>query len=206
AALREAVAELDSYDWVVLTSPNGARRLLAELPDARALGGVSVAAIGPGTAAALAEGNVRADLVPERFVAESLLAALPSPPPDRTGRVLLARAAVARDVLPDGLRAAGWEVDVVEAYRTVPATPDPVGLDVAHLADVVTFTSSSTVTSFLEMTAGWLPPTVACIGPVTAATAREAGLDVDVEAEVHTVAGLVDALITWRGHDTKGPP
>lgn len=200
AALRAAVAELGSYDWVVVTSPNGARRLLAELPDARALGGVQVAAIGPGTAAALLEGNIRADLVPERFVAEALLEALPAPPKagERSGRILLARAAVARDVLPDGLRAAGWEVDVVEAYRTVAAEPDPVALDVAQLADVVSFTSSSTVTHFLALTAGWVPPTVACIGPVTAATAREAGLTVDVEAEVHTVPGLVDALVRWR--------
>jgi uroporphyrinogen III methyltransferase/synthase len=201
AALRGAVTGLGAYDWVVLTSPNGARRLLAELPDARALGGVQVAAIGPGTAAALLEGNIRADLVPERFVAESLLEALPAPPAggEGSGRILLARAAVALDVLPDGLRAAGWQVDVVEAYRTVPATPDPVTLDVAHTADVVSFTSSSTVTSFLELTGGWVPPAVACIGPVTAATAREAGLTVHVEAEVHTVEGLVDALVRWRG-------
>jgi uroporphyrinogen III methyltransferase/synthase len=199
AALAKAVSEVGTYDWVVLTSPNGARRLLAELPDARALGGVSVAAIGPGTAAALAEGNIQADLVPDRFVAESLLEALPAPRTagEGSGRILLARAAVARDVLPDGLRAAGWEVDVVEAYRTVPAQPEPTTLDVAHHADVVTFTSSSTVDHFLEVTAGWVPPTVACIGPVTAETARRHGLTVHVEAEVHTVAGLVDALVGW---------
>ena len=87
-------------------------------PDARAFGGAKVAAIGPGTAAALAAGNIRADLVPERFVAEALARRAARPGP---GRVLLARAEVARDVLPDGLRARGWEVDVVDAYRTVPA-------------------------------------------------------------------------------------
>lgn len=206
AALQSAVDHLGTYDWVVLTSPNGARRLLDALPDARALGGVSVAAIGPGTAAVLAGGNVRADLLPDRFVAESLLEALPAPPADRPGRVLLARAAVARDVLPDGLRSAGWEVDVVEAYRTLPAAPEPAALEAARSADLVTFTSSSTVASFLEMTSGWVPPTVACIGPVTAATARGAGLTVAVEAEEHTVTGLVDAIVAWRGHDTKGPP
>ncbi len=178
-----------------MTSANGARRVLAGLPDARALGGVAVAAIGPGTAAALADGNVRADLVPERYVAEGLLEAFPAPP-DGGGRVLLARAAVARDTLPEGLRAAGWDVDVVEAYRTVPATPDPAALDAAAAADIVTFTSSSTVTRFLEVAGpDRVPPLVACIGPVTSATAQDAGLTVDVEATDHTVPGLVAALV-----------
>jgi len=198
-ALHEALAEVQRYDWLVLTSANGAQRVLAGLPDARALGGVSVAAIGPGTAAALAEGNIRADLVPDRFVAESLLAAFPAPPSDG-GRVLLARAAVARDTLPDGLRAAGWDVDVVEAYRTVPARPAPALLDAAGAADIVTFTSSSTVTRFLEVAgADRVPPIVACIGPVTATTAREAGLTVTVEATEHTIPGLVQALVAHVG-------
>ena len=112
---------IHGYDWLVLTSANGARRFLADLRDARDLGGVEVAAIGPGTAEALLRGNVRADLVPDRFVAEALLDAFPAAPADRQGRVLLARAAVARDVLPDGLRARGWTVDVVDAYKTVAA-------------------------------------------------------------------------------------
>jgi uroporphyrinogen III methyltransferase/synthase len=194
-ALAEALAHVHDYDWLVLTSANGARRVLDALPDARALGGVSVAAIGPGTAAALAEGNIQADLVPDKYVAEGLLDAFPDPP-DGPGRILLARAAVARDTLPEGLRAAGWEVDVVEAYRTIPAAPSPDLLDAAGAADVVTFTSSSTVTRFLEVAgADRVPPLVACIGPITAATAREAGLEVDVEADEHTVPGLVAALV-----------
>ncbi len=194
-ALAEAVARLGEFEWLVVTSANGARRVLDALPDARALGGVSVAAIGPGTAATLAEGNIRADLVPEQYVAEGLLDAFPDPP-EGGGRVLLARAAIARDTLPDGLRDRGWTVEVVEAYRTLPAAPGAERLDAAGAADVVTFTSSSTVTRYLEV-AGLdrVPPLVACIGPVTAATAREAGLHVDIEASEHTVPGLVAALV-----------
>ena len=127
AARRAAAARVGSYDWLVLTSVNGVDRFFAEIPDSRALGGVKVAAIGRGTADALRRYRVVADLVPEEFVAESLLDAMPAGPTDRTGRVLLARAAVARDVLPEGLRARGWEVDVVEAYRTVPAATDRRG-------------------------------------------------------------------------------
>jgi uroporphyrinogen III methyltransferase/synthase len=203
AALAAAVDQISTYDWVVVTSANGARRLLGALPDARALGGVSVAAVGPGTAAVLAEGNIRADLVPEQYVAEGLLQEFPAPPAEG-GRVLLARAAVARDVLPDGLRAAGWEVDVVEAYRTVPAEPDPVTADVASTADVVTFTSSSAVEHYLEVMAGWVPPVVACIGPVTADTARRHGLTVTVEAPEHTAQGLVAALVAWADAEDSG--
>jgi uroporphyrinogen-III synthase len=110
--------------------------------------------------------------------------------------VLLPRAAVARDVLPAGLRAKGWQVDVVVAYRTVPARPSAAALEAARRADAICFTSSSTVTNYLAVAgADAVPPLVACIGPITAATARDAGLTVDVVAEVHTTAGLVDALV-----------
>lgn len=194
AALQRAAARLGTYDWVVVTSPNGAERLLAAVPDARAFGTALVAAIGPGTAAALAAGNIRADLLPEQFVAESLLDALPAGP----GRLLLARAEVARDVLPDGLRARGWEVDVVDAYRTVAAAVTDEQRAAIGTADIVTFTSSSTVERFLEAVgADAVPPTVACIGPVTADAARKHGLTVDVEASVHTVDGIVQALLDW---------
>ena len=194
AGLAAAAARLDTYDWVVLTSPNGASRLLAALPDARAFGSAKVAAIGPGTAAALAAGNIRADLVPDQFVAEALLDAFPTGP----GRVLLARAEVARDVLPDGLRARGWEVDVVAAYRTVAAVVTDEQRAAMRGADVITFTSSSTVERFLDAVgAEDLPPTIACIGPVTAGTARKRGLTVDIEASVHTIDGLVSGLLDW---------
>lgn len=193
-ALRAAVDRLASYDWVVVTSPNGARRLLAECRDARSFGAAKVAAIGPGTADALGGGNVVADLVPERFVAEGLLEVFEDGP----GRVLLPRAAEARDVLPEGLREKGWDVDVVEAYRTVQGRPSEDDLARAAAADIVTFTSSSTVRNFLAV-CDTVPPTVACIGPITAATAREHGLVVDVEADVHTIAGLLDALTKHVG-------
>jgi uroporphyrinogen III methyltransferase/synthase len=200
AALRAAVGRVSSYDWVVLTSPNGVRRFCAHLRDGRDLAGVRLAAIGPGTAAALAEHHLVADLVPERFIAESLLEALGTPGPGDRGRVLLARAAVARDVLPDGLRARGWDVDVVEAYRTEAAPVAPEVRDAVASADVVTFTSSSTVERFCDaLGAGAVPPAVACIGPVTAATARARGLRVDVEADPHTIDGLVEALVRWAG-------
>jgi uroporphyrinogen III methyltransferase/synthase len=200
AALRTAVTRLSAYDWVIVTSPNGAERLVAALDeaalDARAFGQARVAAIGPATEAALRVGGVRADLVPERFVAEELLDALTDASP--SGRALLARAEVARDVLPDGLRQRGWEVDVVDAYRTVPAAVTAAQRAAIARAHVVTFTSSSTVERFIEAVGvDAVPPVVACIGPVTAATARDHGLQVDIEAEVHTVAGLVDALVVW---------
>ena len=192
AALRDAVARVADYEWVVLTSPNGARRFCAELRDGRDLAGVRLAAIGPGTAEVLAEHHLVCDLVPERFVAEGLLEVFPAPSGRNT--VLLARAEVARDVLPEGLVAAGWDVDVVTAYRTQPAQVTPETAEQVAAADAITFTSSSTVTNFVA-TGAPVPPVVAAIGPVTAATAQEAGLTVTVEAGVHTLDGLVDVLV-----------
>jgi uroporphyrinogen III methyltransferase/synthase len=195
AGMRRAIADLADYDWVALTSPNGAQRLLDTIDDARALGGVRIAAIGPATAAVLRAGNLRADLVPDRFVAEALLEAFPRPGADG-GRVLLLRAEVARDVLPEGLRAAGWHVDVVAAYRTVAAPVTDEQRRAIADADVVTFTSSSTVDRFVSAVGvDRLPPLVACIGPVTADTASQHGIAVDVVADVHTVSGLVDELV-----------
>lgn len=193
-ALRDAVARVADYEWVVLTSPNGARRFCAELRDGRDLAGVRLAAIGPGTADVLAEHHLVCDLVPDRFVAEGLLEVFPAP----SGRkkVLLARAEVARDVLPDGLVAAGWDVDVVTAYRTQPAQVTAETAEQVASADAITFTSSSTVTNFVA-TGAPVPPVVAAIGPVTSATAQEAGLTVTVEAGVHTLDGLVEALVQY---------
>ncbi|MBI2710460.1 MAG: uroporphyrinogen-III C-methyltransferase [Actinobacteria bacterium] len=204
AALRAAVAHIRRYDWLVLTSPNGVERTFAMVPDTRVLGHLRVAAIGPGTAEALARYRVVADLVPDRFVAESLLERFPpAPPPLGPGagergvaRVLIARAAVARDVLPAGLRATGWEVDVVEAYRTRPVPVDEATRAAVRAADAVTFTSSSTVTNLVDAVGvDGLPPLVCCIGPVTAATARAAGLRVAAEAPVHTIDGLVGVVL-----------
>jgi uroporphyrinogen III methyltransferase/synthase len=217
AGLREAARRVADYDWVAFTSANAVRRFFAALDevgsDTRALGGgrvsprqtggegagpagVQVAAIGPGTAEALAAVGVRADLVPERFVAESLLAAFPDGP----GRVLLPRAAVARDALPAGLAERGWTVDVVEAYRTGVGRPTAEALGAAATAHAVTFTSSSTVSNYLAVSGDVpVPPVVACIGPITADTARAAGLTVDVVAAEHTIEGLVQALIDQFG-------
>jgi uroporphyrinogen III methyltransferase/synthase len=195
AALRTAAAQASSYDWIVLTSANGAARFLECLRDARDLGGVRVAAIGPGTANVLSAAGIRADLLPDDFVAESLLDAFDPPNERDRGRILLPRAAIARDVLPDGLRALGWRVDVVEAYQTRTATPPQSALDAAAEADIIAFTSSSTVERFLEVAGPTrVPPFVACIGPVTARTARSHGLTVDVEAPVHSIDGLIDAI------------
>ncbi|HEX4776012.1 MAG TPA: uroporphyrinogen-III C-methyltransferase [Acidimicrobiia bacterium] len=200
------VPDLAAYDWLVLTSANGVdalfdRGLHPAGLDARALGGVRVAAIGPGTAAALARRGITADVVPERFVAESLLDAFPEP--RRPGaRVLLARAEQARDVLPAGLRARGYDVDVLVLYRTVTASPDDGALAAVRdgTVDAITFTSSSTVRNFCDVVATPIPPRpdgplVVSIGPVTSATARELGLSVGVEASEHTVDGLVAALV-----------
>jgi uroporphyrinogen III methyltransferase/synthase len=204
ARLASVAADLSRYDWVIVTSPNGARRLLDAVAtdggDARSFAGARVAAIGPGTAAVLSAAGIVPDVVPPKYVAEALLEAIPWPGANG-GRVLLARAAVARDVLPDGLAQRGWDVDVVDAYRTVPATISDEQRAAVAGADAITFTSSSTVERFVELLGrDAVPPVVACIGPVTAGTARDLGLPVDVEADVHTVQGLVDALVAWAAH------
>ena len=194
AGLRAALADAAGYDWLVVTSPNGARRVCDALRDGRDLAGVRLAAIGPGTRRVLSERHLEVDLVPDRYVAVSLLDAFP-PPPDGGGRVLLARAEVAREVLPDGLRERGWQVDVVDAYRTVPARPEPAALEAVASADAVTFTSASSVQNFVAAAgADAVPPVVAAIGPVTAAAARDLGVHVQVEAAEHTLDGLVAAL------------
>jgi uroporphyrinogen III methyltransferase/synthase len=194
------VPDLARYAWVVFTSANGVdaffdRGLLAGGRDARALSPVRIAAIGPGTADALGRRGLRADLVPPRFVAESLCEAFPP----GQGRVLLARAEVARDVLPGGLEAKGYDVDVLAVYRTEPAAPAAGAL--ARLrggeVDAVTFTSSSTVTNFCDLACELPspPPLVVSIGPVTSDTARSRGLRVDAEASPHTIDGLVTAVL-----------
>jgi uroporphyrinogen-III synthase len=208
AALEQALSGIEDFEWVVFTSANAVERCWRHLGDVAALGGAKVAAIGEGTAAALAEHGIAADLVPERFVAESLVDAFPAPARLGEAPVLLPCAAEARDVLADGLRAKGWRVEVVEAYRTVVSTFDESGFGALDDADAITFTSSSTVTGYLELAgAGRMPPVVACIGPVTARTAMKAGLRVDVVAAVHTVDGLVGALAEWAKHQgTQGGP
>jgi len=200
AEVREAAAAIGEYALICLTSPNGVRLLFEALAaagrDSRALAGATVAAIGPGTARALAERGIAADVVPERFVAEALVEALAGIEVEGK-RVLVARAAEARDVLPDALRERGAEVDVVALYETVREQPDEAAVEAAQGAEYVTFTSSSTVTNLVEALGDRFPATarIVSIGPVTSETARAAGLEVDVEAERHDVDGLLAALL-----------
>ncbi len=193
AALRGAVGSLASGDWVVLSSPNGAERFCAQLRDGRDLAGVRLAAIGPGTAGTLARHHLVVDLMPPRYVAESLLEVFPDPPPEG-GRVVLPRAEVARDVLPDGLRERGWTVDVVPTHRTVPVHPGEAERARIAEADAIVFTSSSSVTNFVDAMGPSIPAAVAAIGPITAATAVSRGLEVAVVPEEHTLDALVAAL------------
>ena len=176
-------------DWLVFTSANAVRRTMAFVPDARALANTKIAVVGEATATVLAGYRLVADLVPPRFVAEGLIEVFPA----GAGRVVLPQAEQARPVLADGLRSKGWDVDAVTAYRTVPAPPEPGETERAGRADAITFTSSSTVTNYLA-TGLPVPAVVACIGPVTAQTAADAGLHVDVVAETSTVDGLIEAL------------
>jgi uroporphyrinogen III methyltransferase/synthase len=190
--------DLSRYDLVCLTSPNGVRLLFERLHaagrDARALAGATVAAIGPGTARALREHGVIADVVPERFVAEALVEALADVP---VSRALVARASEARDVLPDALRERGAEVDVLALYETVAEELDDSQRAAVAAADYVTFTSSSTVRFLLEALGGanGLTGRLVSIGPVTSEALREHGLDPHVEASRHDVDGLVEALV-----------
>ncbi len=195
--------DLSPYDLICLTSPNGVARLFERLAqsdrqptDARALAGARVAAMGPGTARALAEHGIVADVVPERYVAESLVEALAELP---VRHALIARAREARDVLPDALRARGAEVDVMELYETVAEPLSLPTLAAARAADYITFTSSSTVRFFMEAVGGSadLSPItrIVSIGPVTSVTLREHGLEPNVEAERHDIDGLVAGLL-----------
>jgi uroporphyrinogen-III synthase len=153
-----------------------------------------VAAIGPATAAALQQRGVRVDLTPGEYRAEAILDAIG----DVAGqRILLPRADIARPDLALGLAARGAAVDEVVAYRTILAIPSQAVFESLRAGvDVITFTSSSTVRNFVALTAGmgYGDPLIACIGPVTAAAARDLGLRVDVTAEEYTIEGLVEAL------------
>jgi uroporphyrinogen III methyltransferase/synthase len=185
--------ELSRFDVLVLTSANGVERVLPA--DARELAGVTVAAIGTATADALAARGIVADVVPSRAVGEALLAELG----DVAGkRILLAAAEGARDVLPDGLAAGGADVAVLRTYRTV---PEPVDADAVLAADLVTFTSSSTVANLVAAVGGrgLVGLRAVSIGPVTSASLREAGIEPVAEADPHDVAGLVRAVLEAVG-------
>ncbi len=205
-SLDEALRQISSYDWVVFTSVNGVdyfwQRLEQAGKDARSLSCVKLAAIGPATAEALLAHGLRADLVPEEYVSEAILESIL--PVDRQ-HILLPRADIAREDLADGLRKAGAQVTEVTAYQTKLSSTDKAeelhNLLEAGEIDVLTFTSSSTVRNFIEIL-GPLPTNlgslkVACIGPITAGTARELGLPVHIVAEEYTIDGLVTSLIDY---------
>ncbi|TAN28996.1 MAG: uroporphyrinogen-III C-methyltransferase [Actinomycetota bacterium] len=192
-ALAEAAGNVSRYDWIIFTSPNAVPRFFKFLHDARDMAGVKVAAIGEGTAREISNYNIVADLVPSRFVAEALVAEFPS----GSGRILLPRAKVARDVIPVELGKAGWRVDVVEAYRTETPAMDADLADEISASDAITFTSSSTASNFLSRYGtGCLPALVVSIGPITNRTLEEFGVRNSVVAAKHDMSGLVNALVS----------
>ena len=204
APLQRAITDLSQFRFVIFTSQNAVRifwdELRASARDARAFAGVEIAAIGPATAAALIECGLSVDVAPERFVAEALLDALRDRRDLRGARVLYAAAAGARETLEAGLRDLGAVVDRVELYRSVPDGAGGAALRERLLreeADLVTFTSASSVTNFVAAVGADAAARVsaASIGPVTSHAARDAGLRVDIEATQSTIAGLVDAIV-----------
>ncbi|HVF72864.1 MAG TPA: uroporphyrinogen-III C-methyltransferase [Chthoniobacterales bacterium] len=208
-AFAELVQDAHAYDWIVFTSPNGVNaffELFYKLyDDAREIGGARIAAIGPATAQRIKDFHLRVDLQPEEFVAESLVRAFKKEGGVENLRILIARAEKARDLLPTELSALGAIVDEGFAYRTVPETRDDTGARrrlIEEGADLITFTSSSTVENFLALGLPWPPQMqVASIGPITSKTARDRGLEVAVEARRHDIPGLVEAV---RKFFTKG--
>ncbi|MBS1856251.1 MAG: uroporphyrinogen-III C-methyltransferase [Acidobacteria bacterium] len=197
--LDRAIAELDTYDWLIFTSANGVRFFIEALDrsgrDLRALK-ARICAIGPATRDAVEALHLKVDLMGKEYVAEGLLEAF-SAHALAGARVLLPRAAVARDLVPVELTRRGARVDVVEAYRTVP--PDGLAERIrevfARRVDLITFTSSSTVRNFAAAGVELLQGVAAAsIGPITTATARELGIEVAVEANPYTVDGLVRAI------------
>jgi len=204
--LDDAIANIPRYDWLVLTSVNGVQALLERAGHAglapEHLGGLRIAAIGPGTRKVIESRGLKVALMPKQYIAESVVEAMRE---QVTGkRVLLVRARVARDVIPEELRRAGAEVDVVEAYETV--VPQASRERLRDLLSrpgqrphAITFTSSSTARNFLELLGADNKHLVtgvmlASIGPVTSRTLRDIGLGVHIEAAEYTIPGLVAAL------------
>ena len=215
--LDATLARLDRFGWVVFTSANGVEAVFERLGlggrDARALGGCQVCAIGPGTSAALAQRGILADWVPDRFLTEAIVEGFRQR--DLHGvEVLLARADIAPPGLARGLEQQGARVTDIAAYRTLPAEASRERLVAALEAgqvDLVTLTSSSTVRNLVDGLRGRLEllagVAIACIGPVTASAARDAGLTADVVAGQHTVDGLVEAIAdsVARGLVSRSP-
>ena len=210
ALLDRAIDQLSTYHWIIFTSVNGVAafgdRLTAAGKDAQALNGIRVAAIGPATAKALADRGLQPRFIPDEYIAEAIVEGIG----EMSGQhILLPRADIAREMLAIELERRGAVVDEITAYRTLPAAPDPTGLtELRRGVDAITFTSSSTVRNFVALAGrdGHSPHTVvACIGPITANTARELGFRVDVVATQYTTEGLVQALADHFSHAKKLP-
>jgi len=207
-AIDDAITRLSSYQWLIFTSVNGVRpfmdRLHAAGKDARALANLRLCAIGPRTAQELGTYGVTPDVVPAEFQAEGVIAAL-AHVGIRGSHVLIPRAEVAREILPEQLRELGATVEVIPVYRTIAPAVDVASLtQQLHDGQVaaVTFTSSSTVRNFVELFGGRdavrrlvAPVVIACIGPITARTAEEYGLTVAVMPAENTVPALADAIV-----------
>ncbi len=198
----ELVRDAYTYEWIVFTSPNGVTAFFdlffKMYPDVRSIGGAKIAAIGPATAAKVREFRLGVDLQPKEFVAEAVVDAFKDYGSIENVMILLARAEQARDVLPKELTKLGAIVDEGIAYRTVPETEDLSGARARFQnegADMITFTSSSTVENFMALKLP-LPPTLvtASIGPITSKTMRDNGLKVDVEAKQYDIPGLIAAI------------
>jgi uroporphyrinogen III methyltransferase/synthase len=198
----ELVQDAHAYDWIVFTSPNGVTAffdLFFKLyNDAREIGGAKIAAIGPATARRVKDFHLHVDLQPVEFVAEAVVREFQKQGGVENLRILLARAEKARDLLPKHLSSMGAIVDEGFAYRTVAETRDDTGARRRLLeegADLITFTSSSTVENFLALGLPWPKRMkVASIGPVTSKTARDHGMKVDVESRRHDIEGLTEAI------------
>ena len=209
-----ALDNLHDYDWLILTSVNGAEALWERLKKLhltnKHLRHLKVAAIGPATRKAIKMHGIKVSVVPEEYVAESVVDSLR----DRVAgkRVLLARAKVARDVIPSELRKLGAKVDVVEAYETVIPETSRKRLratlrDPKRCPHVITFTSSSTVRNFVALLGNKILSRdnmdFASIGPVTSSTLREFGLPVSIEARRYTIPGLVKAIVAHARSEEK---
>jgi len=205
AALDEAATRASEgvYRWVVCTSANAAERFVRALGDRPLPPSTGVAAVGAATARVLGEGGCPADLVPATATAAALADAFPDPP-GPGAQVLFPRAAVVGDVLARELRARGWVVDEVVAYRTTGGNPPDEAIEAARRADIVAFTSSSTVAryaSIVGVVSG--APAVVSIGPVTSDAARRLGCSVAGEAVEHTIPGLVAAIVEVVGREGR---
>jgi uroporphyrinogen III methyltransferase/synthase len=198
----ELVQDAHLYDWIVFTSANGVEAFFEIFfklyDDAREIGGARIAAIGPATAQRVKDFHLHVDLRPEEFVAEAVVREFEKQGSVENLRLLLVRAEKAREVLSKELSALGAIVDEAFAYRTVPETCDTTGARrqlARDGADLITFTSSSTVENFLALGLPWPKGMqVASIGPITSKTARDHGLKIDVEARRHDIDGLVEAI------------